>query len=210
VANFKDPARAQIEEAGSPRFTAPRVGWLASGRVSCLVRAGALLLVITITLTISLNRERLQDFATLGYLGAFLVMLLSNATLVLPAPGLFIVFALGSTLNPILVGLCAAVGATIGETTGYVTGYSGLTLLEDTSVARTIKAWMQRNGVITILVLSAVPNPFFDIAGVIAGATRMPAWRFLSTALCGKTVQATAIALAGSMSVEWVEQWLLH
>ena len=55
-----------------------------------------MMLVITITLAISLNRERLQSFSTLGYLGAFLVMLLSNATLILPAPGLFIVFALGS------------------------------------------------------------------------------------------------------------------
>lgn len=180
----------------------------AANRGSCAIRAGALLLVITITLAISLNRDRLQEFSTLGYLGAFLAMLLSNATLVLPAPGLFIVFALGSTLNPILVGICAAVGATLGELTGYVTGYSGLTLLEDTSVARTIKVWMQRNGVITIFVLSAIPNPFFDLAGLIAGATRMPAWRFLSTALCGKTIQAIAIALAGSMSMGWVEQLL--
>jgi membrane protein DedA with SNARE-associated domain len=169
-----------------------------------------MMLVITITLAISLNRERLQSFSTLGYLGAFLVMLLSNATLILPAPGLFIVFALGSTLNPILVGICAAAGATLGETTGYVAGYSGLTLLEYTSVARTIKTWMKDHGVITIFALSTLPNPFFDLAGLIAGATRMPAWRFMSTALCGKAIQATAIALAGSMSVDWVEQWLFH
>jgi len=209
VADSDKPAVLQIADVDTPRPTMLRLNRLsAANRASCAIRAGALLLVITITLAISLNRDRLQEFSTLGYLGAFLAMLLSNATLVLPAPGLFIVFALGSTLNPILVGICAAVGATLGELTGYVTGYSGLTLLEDTSVARTIKVWMQRNGVITIFVLSAIPNPFFDLAGLIAGATRMPAWRFLGTALCGKTIQAIAIALAGSMSMGWVEQLL--
>jgi hypothetical protein len=79
----------------------------APSRISCLLRAALLSLVIAITIAITVNRERMESVSTLGYLGAFLAMLLSNATLILPAPGLIFVFALGGSLNPILVGLFA-------------------------------------------------------------------------------------------------------
>jgi membrane protein DedA with SNARE-associated domain len=164
--------------------------------------------VVGITLLITLNRERMGDFEALGYAGAFFAMLISNATLILPAPGLIIVFALGSSLNPALVGLAGALGATIGELTGYITGYSGLAILENTGVAQRIHQWMNRNGSLTIFALSIFPNPFFDLAGVMAGAGRMPVWKFLLFAFLGKTIQSTTIALAGALSLNWVEQWL--
>jgi membrane protein DedA with SNARE-associated domain len=179
-------------------------------RLSCLLRGLGLGFVIGITLLITLYRDRLQDFAALGYGGAFLAMLASNATLILPAPGLIIVFALGSSLNPVLVGLAGAAGATLGELTGYITGFSGLVVLENTSVAYRVRYWMNRNGPLTIFALSVVPNPFFDLAGLMAGAGRMPVWRFLLVAFSGKTIQATAIALAGALSLTWIEPWLTH
>jgi membrane protein DedA with SNARE-associated domain len=159
---------------------------------------------------IALNRDRVGDFASLGYAGAFLAMLASNATLILPAPGLVIVFALGNSLNPILVGLCGASGAALGELTGYVTGLSGVVVMENTRAASRIKYWMERNGALTIFVLSIFPNPFFDIAGLMAGAGKMPVWKFLLTAFLGKTIQAITIALAGALSLSWVEHWLFH
>ena len=82
-----------------------------------------LALVVLVTVTISLNQERLSSLAAFGYLGAFFVMALSNATVILPAPGLIFVFALGSSLHPLQVGLFAGVGATLGELTGYIAGY---------------------------------------------------------------------------------------
>ena len=179
-------------------------------RLSYVLRASGLVLVISITLFIAVNRDRVADFATLGYAGAFLAMLASNATLILPAPGLIIVFALGNSLNPVLVGLCGAFGAALGELTGYITGLSGLVVMENTSAAHRIKYWMERNGTLTIFVLSIFPNPFFDLAGLMAGAGKMPVWKFLLTAFFGKPIQSTTIALAGALSLGWVEQWLLH
>jgi len=44
----------------------------------------------------------------------------------------------------------------------------------------------------------------------MAGAGRMPVWKFLSVAFLGKGVQATCVALAGALSLEWVEQLLQH
>lgn len=177
-------------------------------RLACAGRIIALCLVIGVTISISLNREHLEALAALGYGGALLVMLLSNATLVLPTPGLIFVFALGSSLHPLLLGLAAGLGATLGELTGYLTGYSGATALEETRLAHRVNGWMTRNGTLTILALSIVPNPVFDLAGVLAGATHMPIWRFLSTAFIGKVIQSSLIALAGSLSLGWVEKWL--
>jgi uncharacterized membrane protein YdjX (TVP38/TMEM64 family) len=178
--------------------------------LSYLLRGLGLVFVAGITLLIALNRNEMQRFATLGYAGAFLAMLASNATLILPAPGLIIVFALGGSLNPVVVGLCAATGATLGELTGYITGFSGLIVLENTRAAHRIKLWMERNGALTIFVLSIFPNPFFDLAGLMAGASRMPVWKFLMMAFFGKSIQSITIALAGAWSLGWVEQWLTH
>ncbi len=179
-------------------------------KLSWVLRGAGLVGIILFTIAVATHRDRLQEFSTLGYAGAFLAMLVSNATLVLPAPGLIIVFVLGSTLNPVLVGTAAALGAALGEMTGYFTGYTGLALVEESAVALRIRGWMDRNGLLTIFALSAVPNPFFDLAGLMAGAGRMPVWQFLSMAFLGKTIQATSIAFAGALSLEWVEQLLQH
>jgi membrane protein DedA with SNARE-associated domain len=181
-----------------------------ASRFSYILRASGLILVVGLTLLIALNGDRVASFGSLGYAGAFLAMLASNATLILPAPGLIIVFALGSSLNPVLVGLCAACGASLGELTGYITGVSGLVVIENTRAAHRIKYWMERNGALTIFTLSIFPNPFFDLAGLMAGAGKMPVWKFLLTAFLGKSIQSTTIALAGALSLGWVEQWLLH
>lgn len=163
-----------------------------------------------LTLIISLNRDRMQDFATLGYVGAFMAMLLSNATVVLPAPGLVIVFALGSSFNPILIGLAAAVGATLGEITGYLAGAGGVGFIENSPLAQRVRGWMERNGSLTIFGLSIIPSPFFDIAGIMAGAGRMRLRHFLTVAFAGKSIQALLIAFAGAYSFNWIEPWLTH
>lgn len=175
-----------------------------------LLRLLILVAILLLTLAIVLNRERMENFSTLGYAGAFFAMLLSNATLVLPAPGLVIVFALGSTLNPALVGLCGGLGATLGEITGYLAGYGGLGILVETPTAMRLSQWMERNGPLTVFALSFFPNPFFDLAGMLAGAGRMSLLRFLALAFVGKSLQSIGIATAGALSLDWVEGLLAH
>lgn len=171
-------------------------------------RVALLALIAALTVTISLNQERISGLAALGYIGAFLAMLLSNATLILPAPGLIFVFALGSSLHPLLVGLSAGLGATLGELTGYIAGYSGVGIAENSAVVRRVRRWMEQRGLWTIFVLSIVPNPIFDIAGILAGASRIPVWRFMGITVVGKILQGSAIALAGSLSLSWVQKLL--
>ncbi len=177
-------------------------------RLESMRRAAALVLVATITILISINQERFSTLAAFGYIGAFLVMALSNATLILPAPGLIFIFALGNSLHPLLVGLSGGMGATVGELTGYIAGYTGVAIAENSSTVHRVQAWMERHGLWTIFVLSIIPNPLFDIAGILAGAARIPVWRFMGVAVVGKVIQASAIALAGSLSLTWVQNLL--
>jgi uncharacterized membrane protein YdjX (TVP38/TMEM64 family) len=63
---------------------------------------------------------------------------------------------------------------------------------------------MGRNGPLTVFLLSAIPNPFFDLAGVAAGALKMPLGRFLFWAWIGETTKMFIFAFAGSSSLAWL------
>jgi len=170
--------------------------------------AAALLVAIAIPVLIYLFRDRVQELSSLGYLGAFLTMLAGNATVILPVPGLFMVFALGHSLNPLLVGLAAGPGAALGELVGYFAGFSSSGLIKNTAIYKRIKYWVKRYGPIVIAVLAAIPNPTFDVAGLVSGALGIRWWQFLLAVWAGKTVQAIVIAYAGAASLGWVEQLL--
>lgn len=173
-----------------------------------ILRIFVLLIVIGVTVAIVYYRNRLQQFAAYGYPGVFLVSLLGNATVVLPAPSLAMVFAMGAVLKPVLVGLVAGVGEALGELTGYGAGFSGRALIENRARYEQINRWMARNGDLTVFFLSLIPNPFFDLAGMAAGVLRYPVWRFLIFCWMGKTIKTTLIALAGAQSVAFIEQFL--
>ena len=161
-----------------------------------------------ISVSVFVISDRVEQFARYGYPGVFLVSLLGNATIILPAPGLTFVFALGSALNAIPVGLAAGAGGALGELTGYLAGYGGSAVIRHQALYQRFEGWMRRYGLATLLVLAIIPNPFFDIAGVAAGALRYTWWRFLLVSWLGKTIQGVLIAYAGSVSAGWVLDWL--
>ncbi len=171
-------------------------------------RLGAVVLAVSISLAIAAFHDELARFKRYGYPGVFLISLLGNATVVFPAPGLAVVFSMGGVLNPLLVGLVAGVGEALGELTGYMAGYGGRVVIEDWEMYGRLKRWMERNGAATILVLSAIPNPVFDLAGIAAGALRFPLERFLLSCWVGKTIKTVAFAFAGAQFMHIYERFL--
>jgi membrane protein YqaA with SNARE-associated domain len=176
--------------------------------VGKLFRFLVVAMVLGISIAIFAFRDRFAELAAIGYPGIFLVSLLGNATIVLPAPSLAMVFAMGSAFPPVLVGLAAGAGEALGELTGYAAGFGGRAIVEDQKGYERLAAWMQRRGGITIFVLSVLPNPFFDLAGIAAGTLRYPISRFLLFCWVGKTLKTTFVAWAGSQSVAIIEQFL--
>ena len=168
------------------------------------MRIFALLAVVGLTIYIYSVREHVQQFAVFGYPGIFLVALMANATVFLPAPGVAVIYAMGSIFNPIGVGLAAGTGGALGELSGYLAGYSGQAVIERTDIYERINPWVRKYGGWTILVLSAIPNPFFDVAGVAAGIAKMPIWQFLLFCWAGQLIKMTLFAYAGMYSIQWI------
>jgi uncharacterized membrane protein YdjX (TVP38/TMEM64 family) len=136
---------------------------------------------------------------TLGYLGIFLLMFLSSATILLPVPGLVGIPLAGIFLNPLRVGIIGGIGSALGELSGYFAGCGGRVAIEKnkTRVYKNVKRWMRGNGFLTIFIFAAIPNPFFDVAGIAAGALDYPVWEFLLACLAGKILKCIVLAYLG-------------
>jgi membrane protein DedA with SNARE-associated domain len=160
--------------------------------------------VVGITIFVYDIREHIRDFAAYGYPGVFIIALLANATVFLPAPGVAVVFAMGSIFNPLGVALAAGTGGALGELSGYLAGFSGQAVIERTDLYERIGPWIDRYGGWGILAFAAIPNPFFDIAGVAAGVAKMPLWRFLFFCWIGQIIKMALFAFAGAYSITWL------
>jgi membrane protein YqaA with SNARE-associated domain len=171
------------------------------------IRIISFLLVTALSLGIYAIRDQVQSLASLGYPGIFLLSILSNATVILPAPGLLFVFAMGAVFNPLGVALAAGAGSAIGELTGYVAGFSGQGVMERVELYEKLKHWMEINKRwrdLAILVLAMIPNPLFDLAGMASGALRIPVTRYLFFCWIGKTIKMLLFAYAGASSMHWL------
>jgi membrane protein DedA with SNARE-associated domain len=170
-----------------------------------LLRILALFAVVGITLFFYSMRDRIEEFQQWGYPGVFLIAMLANATVLLPAPGVAVIYAMGALFgNPLGVGLAAGLGGTVGELSGYLAGFSGQAVVERMDIYDRIKPWVEKYGGWAILLLSAIPNPFFDIAGIAAGIARMPLRTFILFSGIGQLIKMTAFAVAGHYSISWI------
>jgi uncharacterized membrane protein YdjX (TVP38/TMEM64 family) len=164
----------------------------------------ALAAVIAITLFIFSIRDKAAELQAYGYPGIFLLSILANATVILPAPGIALTYAFGAVFHPIGVALAAGSGAALGELTGYLAGFSGQGIVDDLPMYDRITGWTERYGGWVVLVLAFIPNPFFDVAGAAAGALKMRLPTFLIWAWMGKFLKMLLIAYAGAASMDWV------
>ena len=163
----------------------------------------ALFVVVALSVFIFSIRDRASELAIYGYPGIFLISFMAYATVLLPAPGVALVFTMGSVFNPIGVAIAAGTGAALGELSGYLAGFSGQAVVERVEVYDRLTRWMKRNGSLTVLVLAAIPNPFFDLAGVAAGSLKMPILRFLLWCWIGEIIKMTIFAFAGAKSIDF-------
>lgn len=161
----------------------------------------SLLGTVALTIVLVLLPLDVASWGALGYLGAFVLTLLSSATVLVPsvALGAALKFGAASTLNPILVGLISGVAAGLGESTGYLAGRSGAELahIQERPSYRRIAAWVERRGTLTVFVLAAIPLPLIDLAGLAAGAMGMSFVRFELACLAGKITRFVPVALLG-------------
>jgi membrane protein YqaA with SNARE-associated domain len=128
-------------------------------------------------------------FATTAYLVVFLVTLLCNAGIFVPVYfHVSIMMTAAKYWDPVLVALTASVAGTLGEMSGYYAGYLGkrIAQLENIPGYQRLVGWMKRHGPWGILLISLQPILPFDIAGLLAGASKLPLWKFLLPCWAGR------------------------
>jgi membrane protein YqaA with SNARE-associated domain len=158
----------------------------------------AIILITVASFWVALHPEWLMRFGNWGYLGAFLVSMIASATVVLPAPGIAIVVAMGVALNPLALSIAAGVGSAFGELSGYLAGAGGRALVKSRH-----QQWLERihrlaedsHAPFVFFVLAAIPFPLFDLAGIAAGMMGMRVSSFVLAVALGKTVKYLALIL---------------
>ena len=181
------------------------------------VRLEYLLLAAMLSLGLSLGVAFIaldlgkDDVERWGYLGLFGIVLLRSASVVFPVPAPGIIFGAGGLLDPlwgipapIAVGVVAGFAESLGEFTGYAAGWGGSPMLERQSIYRRVRRWIERRPFLTVFALSFTPGPLFDVAGLAAGATRVPIRVFYPAMLIGKILRDTMVATAGYFGVDLV------
>jgi membrane protein YqaA with SNARE-associated domain len=130
-----------------------------------------------------------EKYASAAYLLVFGVTLASNASILVPVVfHVSIMIAAAKYFNPVLIALTASVAGALGEITGYYAGYFGkrIVQLENAPGYERLVGWMERHGPWGILVISLQPVFPIDVAGLLAGVSKLPLWKFFLPCLAGK------------------------
>jgi len=172
----------------------------------------SVLFIVGIAALAVVYRGELRDFQEYGYIGAFIISIMSGGTLIVPIPGVPVIFALGGILSyPFLVGLCAGAGEGLGACNFYLAGRGGQTYVPDKHKSNRfyawVERWMTRHGYLTLFLGSAIFNPAFSLIGLMAGASGMPAWKFYLVCAAGKAVKGTYVAYLGTLGMDYVLEW---
>jgi len=129
-----------------------------------------------------------------GLSGMFLAAMLSHLTVI--GRGIFIpaFLTLTSTYHPIILGTAAGLGGALGEATTY---YLGLGIGEALEAKdKTVYKWINKYGLIAILILAASPLPDAPII-LLAGSSRFPFSKILLIEGIGKIILYILSAIFG-------------
>jgi membrane protein YqaA with SNARE-associated domain len=220
-------AVARRAESSLDRFVLRSTAWLGAHRKMRITAAAAALSLALVPGTVLLFFPDLTDsLKGFGYASVFLMNLASTATFYFPVPGLTaaaqtLISSEGSGSDfPWLVGVLGGAGMAAGEITAYYAGYLGAELVRGRElpgprrfhrtierIVRGVNWLMNRWGMVTLFVLSAIPNPLFEIAGLTAGSVRMQFRRFLVSVTGGKIVRGMLLAYYGDDVFDAVRDW---
>jgi membrane protein DedA with SNARE-associated domain len=200
------------------RFLLRAGAWFARHtRIRALVVGAIVVFALVLGLVLLIFPNITDGLEGFGYGGVFLINLLSTSTLFIPVPGLTataqaLIIREGKHAQfPWLVGITGGLGMGLGEITLYYAGYLGAELVKGREMhgphwlVRSIE-WcisiinrlMRRWGAATLFVLSAVPNPLLEVAGLTAGSSQISFRKFLIATVSGKVVRGLLLAYIGT------------
>lgn len=151
------------------------------------------------------GRDMLMSMRDYAAPGVFVIMLIANATIVIPIPWPAIVVPIAQHSPHLLwVLLAGALGSVIGESLAFFVGRSGRGVVNDTRFYRWVQRQLQHRwwSAFVLFVLAAPPNPLFDVAGMTAGAVGVPFWLFFCTVFLARIIRLwIIIAFASALGL---------
>jgi len=163
-----------------------------------ILRIALLAAVMVLTILLLVFRDQIQHLEAYGYPGIFLLSILTNATILIPLPGVVFTSAMGAIFDPLWVAVASGSGATLGELSGYMAGVGGQVWLTNLDWYKRLEYWISKFNHWPIILLAFIPNPLFDMAGFIAGAGKVPLWKFLLFTWIGKIAKMLMFAYLGA------------
>lgn len=143
--------------------------------------------------------------ASYGYAGAFLISIFGNFTVFFPVPFVLTIYAFGSTLNPLTLGIVCGAGSTLGEFSAYLIGRGGRRVIDERYGKRleTAKLLVQRYGMAVIFAFAVLPLPD-DLILIPLGMLRYNLKKAMTAMFLGKTIMCVAVAYAGRYSYTFI------
>lgn len=183
--------------------------WSQSNAVKKWLSALTIVLVFAASFWLAVHPHTVQYVGRWGYVGAFFISLVASATIVLPAPGIAIIIAMSTGLNPYSLGIIAGIGSAVGEMTGYVAGRSGRAFVPEKQKRQVerLHTLTQKYGIVVLAVLAALPFPLFDFAGMVAGMLKMRVPAFLAGVSIGKSIKYIFLILLGIGPLHWLQNF---
>jgi membrane protein DedA with SNARE-associated domain len=145
-----------------------------------------------------------------GYLGVFIICIFAGGTVIVPVPGLLVVFTLGSILHPAIVGAVAGLGEAIGVIAIYVAGSAGQGMLEKVSRRFVLRfeRWIRHHSLLAVFLMSAIINPLYYPFALMAGMLRFGQPGFFLSCWAGKTFKNIGVAYLGFFGLSSLLGWL--
>jgi membrane protein YqaA with SNARE-associated domain len=197
----------ELPEMGiEPAATSGSPTWWQSEQAKRWLGVAIIVAITAASFWLAFNPELVMRLGHWGYIGAFFISLVASATIVLPAPGLAIIIAMGAALDPVLLGIVAGVGSAFGELSGYIAGATGRAFVPESQRHRFayLERLTRKYGAPLLALLAALPFPLFDFAGIVAGMMRLNILAFLVAVSLGKSVKYIILILVGAGSLQFL------
>jgi membrane protein YqaA with SNARE-associated domain len=138
-----------------------------------------------------------------GYFGFFLISFIGALSIFFPIPYTVVVFALGSTFEPLWIAVAAGIGSALGEFSGYLLGFGGRRVIGEKYKKKMefLMKLFDRFGPIVIFLFALTPLPD-DLLFIPLGVIRYSLVRALIPALIGKICMNFIVAYSGRFSVQ--------
>lgn len=146
-----------------------------------------------------------QFVTQFGYFGVFIISFIGSVSVIFPIPYTLVIFALGSTLDPLFVAISGGLGAVLGEFSGYALGYYGRAVVNEERRKKMdymLKVF-DRYGPTAIFLFALTPLPD-DLLFIPLGVMHYPFWRAFIPAMFGKILMTFILAYSGQQYIDLI------